>query len=66
MPREDRNRYERVAAQVNRVRALYSRIGEPLPVDVIIDLHRCLAPALEAVDEQSRGEKERTKKRARA
>ena len=66
MPRENRNRYERVAAQVKRVRELYSQIGEPLPADVIIDLHRCLGPALEAVDEQRRSEKERTKKRARA
>ena len=66
MLREDQNRYKRVAAQVNRVRALYSRIGEPLPADVIIDLHRCLGSALEAVDERNRSDRERTRKRARA
>lgn len=66
MPRENQNRYERVAAQVKRVRELYSQIGEPLPADVIIDLHRCLAPALEAVDKQGRGEKKQTGKRVRA
>ena len=53
MQKEQRQQYERVAEQVNRVRRLYSRIGEPLPADVIIDLYRHLAPALEAV--QSRG-----------
>ena len=50
MQREEKNQYERVAAQVNRIRMLYSRIGEPLPVDIIIDLHRHLAPALEEAE----------------
>ena len=45
---EKKIQYEDVAARVNRVRKLYSRIGEPLPADIIIDLHRHLAPALEA------------------
>lgn len=66
MLREDQNRYERVAAQVDRVRALYSRIGEPLPADTIIDLYRSIGPALEAVGERERSKKERTGKRARA
>ena len=48
MQTEQKNQYEQIAAQVNRVRQIYSRIGEPLPVDVIIDLYRHLAPALEA------------------
>ena len=47
MQREARSQYDRVAEQVNRIRKLYSRIGEPLPADIIIDLHRHLAPALE-------------------
>ena len=55
MQREQQFQYERVAAQVNRVRKLYSRIGEPLPVDIIIDLHRHLAPALEAAEAPRKG-----------
>ena len=66
MIREYPNRYERVAAQVKRVRELYSQIGEPLPADTIIDLYRCLGPALEAVDGHSHGESDRTGQRARA
>ena len=56
---EKKIQYEDVAARVNRVRKLYSRIGEPLPVDIIIDLHRHLAPALEAVAKQKRRDKRR-------
>ena len=55
MQRKQEIGYERVAAQVNRVRKLYSRIGEPLPADIIIDLHRHLAPALEAVTMPRKG-----------
>ena len=33
--------------QVERMRSLYSQIGEPLPVDVIIDLHRHLDAAID-------------------
>ena len=50
MQRERDGSRERVAEQVNRIRGLYSRIGEPLPVDIIIDLHLHLAPALEEVE----------------
>ena len=49
MQREHGDHYERVTKQVNRIRRLYSRIGEPLPVDIIIDLHLHLAPMLEKV-----------------
>lgn len=52
--REQGYPYERVAGQVNRIRRLYSRIGEPLPADIIIDLHRHLAPALEEVSTRKR------------
>ena len=48
MENKQQGEYERVAARVKRVRSIYSRIGEPLPADIIIDLHRHLAPALEA------------------
>lgn len=50
MQKSQGNRYDRAATQVDRMRKLYSEIGEPLPVDIIIDLHRHLSPALEAVD----------------
>ena len=59
MRREPENQYERVAAQVSRIRRLYSRIGEPLPADIIIDLHRHLAPALEAAPARKRRPKRR-------
>ena len=54
MQREQEYHYERVAAQVGRIRRLYSRIGEPLPADIIIDLHRHLAPALEEASNRKR------------
>ena len=60
MRKEQEKQYERVAAQVKRVRRLYSQIGEPLPVDIIIDLHQHLATALEAV---AAPEKKRPKRR---
>lgn len=41
--------YREVSARVERVRRTYSRIGEPLPADVIIDLCRHLGTALELV-----------------
>ena len=47
MQKKQGNQYEHVAAQVGRIRRLYSQIGEPLPADIIIDLHRHLAPVLE-------------------
>ena len=59
MQREPREQYNRVTAQVKRIRGLYSRIGEPLPADIIIDLHRHLAPALEAAAKQKRRGKRR-------
>ena len=55
MQREQKDQYERVSAQVSRMRKLYSRIGEPLPADIIIDLHHHLAPALEAVANPRKG-----------
>ena len=62
MQRKSMEQYDRVAAQVNRIRGLYSRIGEPLPAEIIIDLHRHLAPALE----QAANRKRRDKRRAEA
>jgi len=40
-----------VNEQILRMRRLYSQIGEPLPVDVIIDLYQHLGKALELADE---------------
>lgn len=37
--------------QVKHMRRLYSQIGEPLPVDIIIDLHRYLPAALDLAQE---------------
>lgn len=34
--------YSETARKVERIRKLYSKIGEPLPADVIIDLYRHL------------------------
>ena len=59
-------RYARVAAQVDRLRRLYSWIGEPLSADVIIDLHRHLASALEAEDERRKCFRRSAKRRMNA
>ena len=45
----------RTNEQLLRMRRLYSQIGEPLPVDVIIDLCRHLEQALEFADESKNG-----------
>lgn len=50
MKEQKTGRYARTARQVESVRKLYSRIGQPLPADIIIDLYRHLGSALEAVD----------------
>ena len=59
MQKEQQIQYEHVSAQVNRVRTIYSRIGEPLPADIIIDLHRHLAPALEEASNRKRHSRRR-------
>lgn len=35
------------ARQLEKMRKLYSQIGEPLPVDIMIDLHMQLGKALQ-------------------
>ena len=45
----------RVNEQILRMRRLYSQVGEPLPVDVIIGLYRHLDQALELADENRNG-----------
>ena len=61
MQREHGDSYKRVSEQVNRIRKLYSRIGEPLPVDIIVDLYLHLAPALEEAKESKRRSGKRRK-----
>ena len=56
------NRYARVTKQVEEMRRLYSNIGQPLPVNIIIDLHQHLGSALEAAEKlqpSPRGKKRR-------
>lgn len=50
MEKQRKNRYAHTAKQVEEMRRLYSRIGEPLPAEIIIDLYRHLGAALEAGD----------------
>lgn len=50
--RKQKQHTARVNEQTLRMRRLYSQIGEPLPVDVIIDLCRHLDRALEFADER--------------
>lgn len=46
----------RVQEQVAAVRKLYSKIGEPLPADIIIDLYTHLGKILSAVEVPGHGE----------
>ena len=39
--------YHEISTRVERARRIYSGIGEPLPVETIIALHRHLGNALE-------------------
>lgn len=48
---KQKNHYVRVSDQAMRMRKLYSQIGEPLPVDVIVDLYRHLDKALDLAGE---------------
>lgn len=48
MKKLERNARIQVTEQVRRMRRLYSEIGEPLPAEVLIDLHLHLGKALEA------------------
>jgi len=38
--------YPEITRRVDSVRRIYSRIGEPLPVDTLIDLYQHLGTAL--------------------
>ena len=47
MEKQRNNRYAHVSQQVDKMRRIYSQIGEPLPVDVMMDLYQHLGGALE-------------------
>ena len=63
MEKQKKNSYEEISRRVDSVRRIYSQIGEPLPVDVMIDLYRHLADALAMA--QEREDKKSGKKRMR-
>ena len=58
--------YAQTAKQVEEMRRLYSRIGQPLPADIIIDLHHHLGKALAMADEVGKGRVPKQKKTADA
>lgn len=47
MEKQMQNSYARTAKQVEEMCRLYSKIGQPLPVNIIIDLHHHLGKALD-------------------
>ena len=62
MEKQRQSRYARSAKQVEEMRRLYSDIGQPLPANIIIDLHRHLGKALDLqaqMQPRARGKKRR-------
>jgi hypothetical protein len=55
MEKQRKNSYARITKQVEEMRSLYSKIGQPLPADVILDLYRHLDTALEMQQELKDG-----------
>lgn len=66
MEKRRNDQYAHVSAQIARTRKLYSQIGEPLPADVIIDLHQHLGTALSALNERDASLRRVRRKRADA
>lgn len=60
------NHYAQTVQQVESMRRLYSKIGQPLPADIIIDLHRHLGTALQMAEETGFSRKTKQKKVADA
>lgn len=60
---EKQNRYRETDRQVKRVREIYSRIGQPLPADIIVDLYLHLGAIREAVLENGCSEMRKKSKR---
>lgn len=50
MKQQKMDRFPRTMRRVERVRSIYSQIGEPLPVDILIELYQYLDKALELAD----------------
>lgn len=53
MKQQKMDRFPRTMRRVERVRSIYSQIGEPLPVDILIELYQYLDKALELADAAS-------------
>lgn len=51
MNQQTKNRYGAVTQQINSVRKIYSDIGQPLPAEIIIDLHQYLGKAMDIARE---------------
>lgn len=49
--------YQETTRRVENLRRIYSQIGEPLPVDIIIDLYQHLGPALALLKTPERARK---------
>ena len=47
MNQQTKNRYVAVTQQIDRVRRIYSQIGQPLPAEIIIDLYRHLGAVMD-------------------
>ena len=61
MNQQMKNRYVAVTQQINSVRKLYSGIGQPLPADIIIDLHHHLGKALALAQPVASGKRKKDK-----
>ena len=61
MEKQRQNPYQQVSARVERVREIYSRIGEPLPVEIIIDLYRHLGSVPQAEEKTAKKRKQSLK-----
>lgn len=62
MNQQTKNSCTTVAQQISGVRTLYSRIGEPLPADVLIDLHHYLGTAMQLYHQMQKSKTVKRKK----
>ena len=61
MEKQRKSSYQQVSERVERVRRIYSRIGEPLPVEIIIELYRHLGSVPEIEERPALRRKQRMK-----
>ena len=59
MNEQSTDRSLRASRQADRMRALYTQIGEPLPEEIVIDLLQHLDRALELAEEEPATTKKR-------